>query len=289
MKRVLILVALIFGACGYNDYTDKNIDSAWTGDLSGLDLIGIDLAGYVNTPPDMAINNPRNINGLGPEAINLGSSSTYVILAKTGITNVTGSNIVGGNLGVSPIGSTAITGFALVPDPSNIFSTSYAVPVPGKIYAANYSPPTPTNLTTDVLAMQASYTDGASRTPPDFINLENGELGGLTLAPGLYTFGSSVSISTDVIFSGGTNDVWILQISKDLFEAAAKNVILAGGARAKNIFWIVAGEATIAPTAHFEGIILSMTGCTLQTTASFVGRILCQSLVALDNNSITAP
>ncbi|MEA2696623.1 MAG: hypothetical protein QOI66_894, partial [Myxococcales bacterium] len=59
--------------------------------------------------------------------------------------------------------------------------------------------------------------------------------------------------------------------------------------RPRNIFWQVAGAVTIHVNAHFEGIILGKTGITLQTKASMNGRALAQTLVALDDNAITAP
>ena len=238
---------------------------------------------------------PQNPAGLGPAPVELGSSSdlaavgSYVILAKTGITNVTGSSIAGGQLGLSPAAASFITGFALVADPSKMFSTSVSVVSPGKIYASNYAVPSPSNLTTSVLAMQAAYTDAAGRTNPDFKNLASGNLGGKTLTPGLYTWGSTVTIPEDVTISGGATDVWIFQIANDLDVSAAKNVILSGGAQARNIFWQIAGSVTIHATAHVEGVLLSKTGITLQTSASLHGRALAQSLVALDNNAITAP
>ncbi len=248
------------------------------------------------TAPDGAVmNNPPNPVGLGPAAVELGSSSdaaaagSYVILAKTGITNVTGSAITGGNLGVSPAAASFITGFSLIADSTNVFSTSSAVTPPGKIFASNYAAPTPSNLTTSVLAMQAAYSDAASRTNPDALNLRSGNLGGQTLAPGLYKWGTSVTIPDNVTLAGGANDVWILQVSNDLDVSAAKQVVLTGGARANNVFWQVAGRVTIHANAHFEGIILCQTGITLQTNASLTGRALAQTLVAIDNNAITAP
>jgi hypothetical protein len=261
-----------------------------------------DLAGGVSPnsdlamlPADMTPNNPPNPSGLGPKpvdigsAANLASAGSYVLLAKTGITNVTGSAISGGNLGVSPYAASTITGFAMTADSTNVFSTSTSVIAPGKIYAANYAVPTPSNLTAAVLSMQAAYTDAAGRTPPDHLNLSSGNLGGLTLAPGLYTWGSTVTIPSDVTISGGANDVWIFQIANDVDISAAKHVILGGAAQAKNIFWQVAGKVTIHANAHFEGVILCKTGITMQTSASLTGRALAQSLVAIDNNAITAP
>ena len=150
----------------------------------------------------------------------------------------------------------------MMADPSNVFSTSASIVAPGKICAANYAVPTPTDLTAAILSMQTAYTDAAGRTPPDQLDLSSGNLGGLTLAAGLYTWGSSVTIPTDVTISGGADDVWIFQISGDVDLSAAKNVILSGGAQAKNIFWQVAGQVTIHANAHFEGVILSQTAIT---------------------------
>jgi hypothetical protein len=96
-------------------------------------------------------------------------------------------------------------------------------------------------------------------------------------------------LPSDVTISGGADDVWIFQISGDLNMSAAVNVTLEGGAQAKNIFWQVAGEATFGATSHFEGIILSMTGITFQTGASFNGRALAQTAVILDGNIVVEP
>lgn len=241
-----------------------------------------------------AKNDPPNPNGLGPAPVDLGSTSdpaaagSYVLLAKTGITNVTGSSITG-NLGVSPAAAASITGFFLMADATNVFSTSSSVVPPGKVYASNYAVPTPTNLTTAVLAMQHAYTDAAGRTNADHLNLGSGNIGGMTLAPGLYKWGTGVTIPGDVTIAGGATDVWIFQISNDLDLSTAQHVLLSGGALPKNIFWQVAGQVTIHANAHFEGIILSQTAITLQTMASMNGRALAQSLVAIDNNAITAP
>ncbi len=240
-----------------------------------------------------AVNNPPNPAGLGPAPVAIGDSlagaGSYVALAKTGVTNVTGSAITGGNVGISPATATAITGFGLAADASNQFSTSPSVVAPGRIYAANYAVPTPTNLTTAILDMQAAYADAASRSNPDVTNLGSGNLGGKTLAPGLYRFGSTVTIPADVTFAGGAEDVWILQISNDLDLSTAKNVLVSGGAEAKHIFWQVAGKVTLHASSHFEGVIFGKTEITLQTKASLHGRVLAQTLVALDNNAITAP
>jgi len=245
--------------------------------------------------PDAVPNDPPNPNGLGPAPIELGSptdvaeAGAYVLLAKSGITNATGSLIVGGHVGLSPATGAALTGFGEIMDASTEFWTSASVQAPGKIYTPGNGEPTPTNLTTAVLSMQAGYTDAASRTNPDALDLASGAIGGQTLAPGLYRWGTGVTIADELTLAGGASDVWILQISDDVDVSTGMRVELTGGALAKNVFWQVAGQVTIHADAHFAGIVLAQTAITLQTNATMTGRALAQTLIALDDNAVTAP
>ncbi|MCZ7357609.1 MAG: ice-binding family protein [Candidatus Methanoperedens sp.] len=219
--------------------------------------------------------------------VNLGTAGNFVILAKTGI-STTGTTSIVGDIGVSPIASTAITGFGLIMDASNKFSTSSLVT--GKVYAANYAPPTPSTMTTAVSDMQTAYTDASGRTSPDHTELGAGNIGGMTLTPGLYKWGTGVTIPPGgVTLSGGANDVWIFQIAQDLTVANGAKVTLSGGAQASNIFWQVAGKTTIGTTSDFKGIILSKTLISLNTDATLDGRALAQTAVTLIANVITAP
>ncbi|MFA9212716.1 MAG: ice-binding family protein [Candidatus Methylacidiphilales bacterium] len=97
------------------------------------------------------------------------------------------------------------------------------------------------------------------------------------------------TIPTNLVISGSANDIWIFQISGDLLMSTATNITLVGGAQAKNIFWQIAGQATMGANSHFEGNILSKTGISLQTKATLKGRALAQTAVILDANSITNP
>jgi hypothetical protein len=220
--------------------------------------------------------------------INLGAAGSFVILTKSGITNVPTSAIFG-NMGVSPIAATAITGFSLVANRTNTFSTSSQVT--GKIYAANYASPTPANLTTAISNMQTAYTNAAGRKLPNFTELYAGNLSGKTLAPGLYKWSTGVLITKDVTLKGGPNAVWIFQISGNLTVGSGAKVLLSGGAQAKNIFWQVGGGAgaEIGTTAHVEGTILAKTAIHLRTGASLNGRALAQTAVTLDKNKVVSP
>ena len=223
---------------------------------------------------------------LGPAVVGLGTAGNFAVLAKSAISSVPASAITG-DIGVSPAAATFITGFSLVADSTNVFSTSPQIT--GKAYAANYAVPTPSNLTTAVGNMESAYTDAASRPTPDFLELGTGNIGGKTLTPGLYKWTSTVTLPADATISGGANDVWIFQTTKDITVSANKHITLAGGAQAKNIFWQVAGKVTMGAGAHFEGILLCKTDVTLQTGATMNGRILAQTAVALQQGTVTQP
>jgi hypothetical protein len=272
----------------------RSIEVVRNTNLSSL-LGGQLYVGYGSSESDMLSNGKYGMvytvsagSGAPQAPVLLGSAGNFAVLAKTGISTVPTSAVTG-NIGLSPAASSFITGFTLSADPSNVYSTSTQVVGGGRVYAANYAVPTPTNLTTAILDMQNAYTDAAGRPTPDFLNLGSGNIGGLTLTPGLYKWGSSLTIPADVTISGSANDVWIFQVSGNLVMSGAKRITLSNGAQAKNIFWQVAGQATIGTAAHFEGIVLSQTSITLQTGASINGRALAQSLVALDSASVSQP
>ena len=220
--------------------------------------------------------------------VNLGIAANFAILTKSGISTVPPS-MVTGNLGVSPIDSTAITGFSLILDGSDQFATSSQVI--GSVYGPDYASPTPVNLTTAVGDMQTAYTDAAGRTLPDYTELGSGSIGGMTLAPGLYKWSSAVTIATDITLSGGPNAIWIFQVAGDLTLANGAAVNLSGGAQAGNIFWQVAGGTGVdlGTTSQFQGTLLTEAGINVRTGASVKGRLLAQTAVTLDADAITLP
>ena len=217
--------------------------------------------------------------GIGPAPVRLGTAGNFAILSKSGITDVYAS-AVKGDVGTSPI-----TGAALLLTCGEVTGRIFVVDAAGPPCAINDA----TSLTAAVGDMETAYLDAAGRVSPDFTELGAGEIGGLTLSPGLYKWGTSLLITNDVTLSGGPNDVWIFQVAGTLNQANAARVTLAGGALPKNIFWQVAGAVTIGTTAHFEGVVLAKTMVAVNTGASVNGRLLAQTAVTLQMNSITQP
>jgi hypothetical protein len=223
------------------------------------------------------------------DPVNLGTAGNFAILAKTGISRAgSAGTMVTGDIGVSPVALTSITGFSVT------LVGTYATSdyVTGYIYAADMDVPTPSNMTTAVGDMETAFTDAAGRTLPDFTELGAGNISGMTLEPGLYKWGTNVLITNaGVTISGSDTDVWIFQIAQNLIVDNAAIVTLSGGALPENIFWQVAGGTSVAigTTAQFKGVVLAQKAITLNTGAAVKGRLLAQSAVTLDGNAVTEP
>lgn len=222
---------------------------------------------------------------ISPAPVDLRTSGSYVILAETGISTVPASAITG-NIAVSPAAATFITGFSLTLDASGTFSTS--TQVVGDAYASDYTEPTPSNLTTAIGDMGTAFTDAAGRTAC-VTGLGAGDIGGMTLAPGVYGWGTGLLIPTDVYLDGSATDVWVFEIGQDLTLSSGVNVFLEGGAVAKNVFWQVSGQTALNTTSHLEGVVLCQTSISLATGATVNGRLLAQAAITLDTNTVVQP
>jgi hypothetical protein len=223
-------------------------------------------------------NHSRDHAPLSPtKIVVLGTAGNFAILTETGITDVP-SSVVRGNIGVSPItGAADLLSCAEVT--GKVYSVDNAGPAPCSIMD-------PTMLTTAVNDMQAAYTDAAGRTPT-VTNLGGGNIGGLTLPPGVYNWNSGVTIASNVTLSGPKGGVWIFQIAGDLTVATGVGVLLSGNPCLKHIFWQVAGATNLGTSSLLQGTVLDATAINLGTDATIKGRLLAQTAVTLQMNTIT--
>ena len=226
-----------------------------------------------------------NFETVQTSPITLGTAGNFVILSKSGI-STTGTTLIVGDIGVSPIAATGITGFNLSLDASGQFWKSSLVT--GKVYASNNAPPTPANMTAAVGNMENAYNEAAA-VAAGVTELGAGNIGGLTLAPGVYKWSSGLIIPTSVTLSGSATDVWIFQVAGNLDISSNRMVILGGSALPQNIFWQVAGQTTLETGSIFEGIILDKTAIVMNTGATLVGGALAQTAVTLDANDVLTP
>ena len=238
--------------------------------LMPISLVAALLALLASAAPGMA----------GQAPVNLRSAGNFVILSKSGITDVPASAIVG-NIGTSPITGAAITGIGCGEVTGTIFTVDAAGP------ACRVT--SPVMLTAAISDMETAYTDAAGRTLPNATELGAGNINGMTIRPGLYKWGTPVLIPHVVTLEGGANDVWIFQIAQTLTVGNGAQVILKGGAQAKNIFWQVAGGTTLGTTANSKGIVLCKTLIAMNTGAVLSGRALAQTAVTLQMNAVIRP
>ncbi len=216
--------------------------------------------------------------GMAP--VILGAAGNFGVLAGSSITN-SGPTIINGDIGVNP--GTSITGFG----------ASSGVAGPGTVNGSQRKPPDPA-VVQATLDLTTASIDAAGRSLC-FVTIASGELGGLTLTPGLYRSGiSSFAItSSDLTLDaqGDSQAVFIFQTSSSTLDVNnGRAVILAGGAKASNVFWSVGTSATIGTTAAFKGTILADQSISINTGATIEGRALAHiGGVTLLSNQVTIP
>jgi hypothetical protein len=218
--------------------------------------------------------------GRGPSPVALGAAGNFVILAQSAITNIPGSAVTG-DVGLSP--NTGAADALTCPQ------------VTGQIFAVDAAGPAPlcttvdpVGLTTAISNKDTAYTDAGGRAP-DYVELGAGNIGGLTLGPATYKWSTAVLVPTNVTLSGGPNDVWIFQIAQGLIVDSGVQVILTGGAQAKNVFWQTFAASDFGTTSAFKGIVISQTSIAMRTGATIEGRLLAGTAVTLQQNTVTRP
>jgi len=211
----------------------------------------------------------------------LQTAGKFAILSGTGITDVSPSVIVG-DIGTSPI-----TGAALLVPCTELVGKMFVVDAGG--FAC--STINPSYLTTAIADMVYAYNQVALLKNPNFLDLAAGHLGGLTLAPGLYSFSGSVDALADFTIQGTDSslDKWIFQVAGTLNVASGVRVTMSRGATARKVTWQVAEAVTFDTTSHMEGVVLGKTLIAINTGASVTGRLLAQTAVTLQMATVVAP
>lgn len=235
---------------------------AGTRDAGAIDVRAID-AGNLDAGASDTISTCRQA------AVTLASAGNFAVLAGSTVTN-TGLTSVTGDLGVSP--GTAVTGFG----PGVLFGTQHA------------GDPTAAQGQAD---LTIAYNDAAGRTLCPIAAA--GNLGGQTLAPGLYKSTGSLEVSSGDLTldaQGDPNAVFIFQMASTLTTTSGRQVILTGGAKSTNVFWQVGTSATLGSTSVFQGTVMANQAITLNTGATLNGRALARiAAVAMDTNVILTP
>ena len=200
-------------------------------------------------------------------APSLGAAAGFAVLGASTVT-CTGPSAITGDVGVSP--GISITGF------------NPPCTVTGAIHAG------------DAAAVQAHADVGVAYNALAAAacehNLTGQDLGGQTLAPGVYCFDSTVGVTGALTLDAGgdSGGVWIFQVGTAVTTATASSVVMAGGGKAGNVFWKVGSSATIGTGTAFQGNLVALASITLTGGSSVVGRALAvNAAVTLDNNKVS--
>ena len=241
-------------------------------------------------------------------APDLGSASPFGAFGgNAGITNQGINTVINGSIATTAA-STLVTGFH---DATAIY-TETPLNVGNVTGAIATAPPMPGTATSFAIAQQAlldanaAYLSISPASMPGGIDPGAGELGGLTLAPGIYksnsgTFNiSNGNLTLDA--QGDPNAVWIFQTAAGLTvgiagPTGAKSVVLINGALPKNVFWYVGSTAIIngAGGGTMVGTIIANSGVTFSTAGNAVQTVLngralsLVSSVTMVNTTINVP
>lgn len=219
----------------------------------------------------------------GPAPLNFRSAAPFSILAATTVTTQPSSS-VNGDVGLSPG-----TGAAMQMTQGQTSGTIYVVDAagpPGSVIA-------PALLTAAMGDLGTAYNDAANLPAPTgaYLNPGAGNIGSMTLGPGLYKFdGTALITGSGLFLSGGPDDVWIFQVGTDLQVGNGMIITLAGGAVSRNIFWQVGTSAVLGTTCQFKGTILAHQSITMNTGSTMEGRAMASNgAVTYDGTGGTIP
>ncbi|MBC7785718.1 MAG: DUF3494 domain-containing protein [Burkholderiales bacterium] len=207
--------------------------------------------------------------------VNLGAASTFAVMATSAISS-TGATQINGDVGLSP-------------------GTAQGIPtaqVNGSIHVNDQAI---VDAQADLLA---AYNDAVSRSTTSQVLA--GNMGGLTFTPGLYTNSTSVLIqgsgannNVTLDAQGDPNAIFIFKMGSTLTTGTGSQVILAGGAKAGNIFWQVGTSATLNTSSIFKGNILASVTITVNSGSDVEGRLLGGSnsdgAVTVNASTVTLP
>ena len=191
----------------------------------------------------------------------------FAVLGGASVTN-TGPSEVTGDLGVSP--GTSVTGFP-----------------PGQVHGSiHIADADALQAHADVIA---TYDTAVAQIPDAGLS---GDLGGLTLTPGVYNAPTSLALTGTLTLDAQSdrNAEWVFQIGSTLTTATASRVLLINGATARNVIWQIGSSATLGTDTAFAGRILALTSITVNAGVTIQGQALAiNGSVTLDTNTITRP
>jgi uncharacterized protein with beta-barrel porin domain len=212
----------------------------------------------------------------GPAQSILLTAGNFTLLGGTAITStgVTGTTIRNGNVGLAPGATSGITGF-----PPAVVTGGAIIATGGVTSQARL----------DLITASVGLAGMASNA-----NMSTVDLGGKTLAPGVYTFNGAASLSGALVLDaqGQNNVAWVFQIGTALTTSINSTVTFinlgSNGGSDLGLFWNAGSAVVIGANNQIAGNYLAGTSITFGGLSAGGGRALALAGISLDNNIINA-
>jgi hypothetical protein len=183
--------------------------------------------------------------GGDPVAAQLGAAAAYGILAAAGITNTGATVVTNGVIGSYPTSTITFDGGTATVDNVHAAAAQTAALAAYNFYNALTFTSLGTAINLSVL--------GNGATPA-------------TYTPGNYSSTSSIDIPTSITLDaqGNSNAMFVFKATASTITLeSGASIILANGAKAENVIWIVGSSFTSVATSNMVGNILANTSITL--------------------------
>ncbi len=198
------------------------------------------------------------------QAIVMGMSNSFGILSGSSVTASASPGVETGDVGVSPGSAITLGGMVVT---GGVFSSV---------------PP----ATTGHADAQTAYNQMMALPVTPVVGVLSGDLGGKTLAPGVYSYSSSAQLTGVLTLSG--QGQYVFQIGSTLTTASGSNINLINGANASNVFFAVGSSATLGTGTTFNGTIISLASGTMTTGSTLNGHFIALTgAETFDANAIT--
>ena len=184
----------------------------------------------------------------------LGSAQSFAVLGYAGVANShvdpNAQTQIYGNVGVSPLPLTSITGFP-----------------PGIITGGGMlGPASPADQALADINAAAVNLAGLAMTG----DLSTTNLGNRTLTPGVYFLSDLTALLDGTLTldaQGGPNSLFVFQLANALTTASGSAVNVVNGNSGTEVYWVLGSSATLGSGSSFAGNILAYSSISLDATA----------------------
>jgi hypothetical protein len=210
-------------------------------------------------------------------APSLGTAANFAALGGAGVTCTSPNpplpaTTVSGNVGSLLLAPSSVTGFPGFTPGALPCSLSGTVQLGATAAFADF--------------MTAYNALAAIPCPTDAPHLLSGDLGGLSLSPGVYCISGVGLLTSKLTLNGGSNATWIFKAASSLTPIGG-SVVMAGGGNTCNVYWQL-GTAASFDNTQFVGNVLAGSAITFTGIgSSLAGRALAETDVTMTGASIT--